>query len=71
MLVEDCGKLKAKGGREAALKKSREDAEGEGVELEPYNFQDDPGSNNSGYYELQVTIYPHHSRYTLNQALLP
>ena len=71
MLVEDCGKLKAKGGREAALKKSREDAEGEGVELEPYDFQDDPGSNNSGYYELQVTNYPHLSRYILNQALLP
>jgi len=55
-IVEDCGKLKAKGGREAALKKSREDAEGEGVELEPYDFQDDPGSNNSGYYELQAIL---------------
>lgn len=23
----------------------------------PFSFSDDPGSNNSGYYELQVNLY--------------
>jgi len=55
-IVEESSKLKAKGGREAALKKGREEAEGDGVDLEPYSFAEDPGSNNSGYYELQAIL---------------
>jgi len=53
-IVEQASKDKAKGGREAALKKHREDAEGK--EMEPYFFESDPGSNNSGYYELQAIL---------------
>merc|ERR1719198_1626311 len=26
------------------------------VEYEPYSFPDDPGSNNSGYYELEAVL---------------
>merc|ERR1712110_1312050 len=57
-IVEESSKLKAKGApsRDAALKKGREEAEVEGVQLEPYDFQEDPGSNNSGYYELQAIL---------------
>jgi len=55
-IVEQSAELKAKGGREAALKKGREDADAEGVDLEPYYFKEDPGSNNSGYYELQAIL---------------
>lgn len=46
--------VKAKGGREAALKKAHE--EDEQKEMEPYWFADDFGSNNSGYYELQAVL---------------
>jgi len=53
-IVEQASKDKAKGGREAALKASRD--EGEGKETEPYFFEGDPGSNNSGYYELQAIL---------------
>ena len=54
--MEQASKLKAKGGRDAALKKDREESEGEGKDLEPYAFEGDPGSNNSGYYELQAVL---------------
>merc|ERR1712018_837086 len=45
---------KGKGGREAALKKAHE--EDESKEMETYWFEDDIGSNNSGYYELQAVL---------------
>jgi len=53
-IVEQASKDKHKGGREAAIKKSREEAEDK--EMEPYFFSDDSGSNNSGYYELQAIL---------------
>ena len=46
--------LKGKGGKEAALKKAQE--ENEDKEMENYSFDDDVGSNNSGYYELQAVL---------------
>ena len=51
-LVENnVGKVKSKG-RETALKESlKEDLN---KEFEGYSFEGDPGSNNSGYYELQA-----------------
>ena len=45
---------KGKGGREAALKKAQE--ENETKEMENFWFEDDLGSNNSGYYELQAVL---------------
>merc|ERR1719225_1693128 len=45
---------KGKGGKEAALKKAQE--ENEDKEMENYSFDDDVGSNNSGYYELQAVL---------------
>ena len=45
---------KGKLGREAALKKAHE--ENESKDMEPYWFEDDLGSNNSGYYELQAVL---------------
>merc|ERR1719431_1018311 len=45
---------KGKGGKEAALKKAQE--ENEEKEMENYSFDDDIGSNNSGYYELQAVL---------------
>ena len=47
-------KVKNKG-RETALKESLEDDSNK--ELEPYAFEDDPGSNNSGYYTLQAGFH--------------
>merc|ERR1712073_189191 len=41
---------KGKGGKEAALKKAQE--ENEDKEMENYSFDEDVGSNNSGYYEI-------------------
>ena len=42
-------------GRETALKESlKEDLT---KEFEEYSFEDDPGSNNSGYYELQAGLF--------------
>ena len=42
-------------GRETALKESlKEDLT---KEFEGYSFEDDPGSNNSGYYELQAGLF--------------
>ncbi|XP_059090068.1 ubiquitin carboxyl-terminal hydrolase 14-like [Tigriopus californicus] len=41
-------------GKEASLKKGRE--ESEDMACEPYDFSEDPGSNNSGYYELQAVL---------------
>ena len=53
-LVEsNVGRVKNKG-RETALKESlKEDLT---KEFEGYSFEDDPGSNNSGYYELQAGL---------------
>ena len=45
---------KGKGGKEAAFKKAQE--ENENKEMENYWFDDDLGSNNSGYYELQAVL---------------
>jgi ubiquitin carboxyl-terminal hydrolase 14 len=36
------------------MKKAEE--ENETKEMEPYSFEDDIGSNNSGYYELQAVL---------------
>lgn len=55
-VVESAGKLKGGMGKEAALKKDREAAEASPDSLEPYSFEDDVGSNNSGYYELQAVL---------------
>merc|ERR1719266_39663 len=55
-VVESAGKLKGGMGKEAALKKDREAAEASPESLEPYSFEDDVGSNNSGYYELQAVL---------------
>ena len=54
-LVEsNVGRVKNKG-RETALKESlKEDLT---KEFEGYSFEDDPGSNNSGYYELQAGLF--------------
>ncbi len=41
-------------GKEAALKKAKEEEENKASE--PYWFEDDEGSNNSGYYELQAVL---------------
>ena len=40
--------------KEKALKKDREEAEEK--ETEPFSFENDPGSSNSGYYELQAIL---------------
>lgn len=43
-------------GKEAALKKDREATEANDENTFPYFFEDDFGSNNSGYYELQAVL---------------
>lgn len=53
-IVESCTLKVKKGGKEAALKQAHE--ENENKEMEPYWFEDDLGSNNSGYYELQAVL---------------
>ncbi len=53
MVVEEASKAKGMS-KEKALKKDREEMEAK--EIEPYSFEDDPGSNNSGYYELQAIL---------------
>jgi len=55
-LVEQLSTLKSKGGKDEALKKDRELAENSPDLLEPSFFEDDIGSNNSGYYELQAVL---------------
>lgn len=45
---------KVKGGREQALKNAQEADENK--EMVQYWFEDDLGSNNSGYYELQAVL---------------
>ena len=55
-LVEQLSTLKSKGGKDEALKKDRELAENSPDLLEPSSFEDDFGSNNSGYYELQAVL---------------
>lgn len=53
-IVESASKIKAKGGKEAALKRAHE--EDEAKEMEAFWFENDLGSNNSGYYELQAVL---------------
>ena len=53
MIVEEASKNKGLS-KEKALKKDREDLETK--EVEPFEFENDPGSNNSGYYELQAIL---------------
>ena len=53
MVVEEASKAKGLS-KEKALKKDREEMEAK--EIEPYSFENDPGSNNSGYYELQAIL---------------
>lgn len=53
-IVESASKIKAKGGKEAALKRAHE--EDEAKEMEAFWFEEDLGSNNSGYYELQAVL---------------
>merc|ERR1719429_1084208 len=55
-LVEQLSTLKSKGGKDEALKKDRELAENSPDLPEPSFFEDDIGSNNSGYYELQAVL---------------
>lgn len=55
-VVEQADKLKSSGGKEDALKKDREVAEASLEKLESSSFEDDVGSNNSGYYELQAVL---------------
>merc|ERR550539_648076 len=55
-VVLQAGKLKSKGGKEEAFKKDRELAESCPDLLESSSFEDDVGSNNSGYYELQAVL---------------
>merc|ERR1712150_294030 len=55
-LVEQLSTLKSKGGKDEALKKDREVTEATPDLLEPSSFEDDIGSNNSGYYELQAVL---------------
>lgn len=55
-LVEQLSTLKSKGGKDEAMKKDRELAENSPELLEPSWFEDDIGSNNSGYYELQAVL---------------
>jgi len=55
-MVEQADKLKHKGGKEEALKKDRELTEASTDLLESASFEDDVGSNNSGYYELQAVL---------------
>jgi len=55
-LVEQLSTLKSKGGKDEALKKDREVTEASPDLLEPSSFEDDIGSNNSGYYELQAVL---------------
>ena len=54
-VVEQCNNVKGIG-KEAALKKDREKAANSLEDMEPYSFDDDEGSNNSGYYELQAVL---------------
>ena len=57
--MEENVKTKASRSREEALKKSREAAAAKaeaGAGLPDYWFEDDVGSNNSGYYELQAVL---------------
>jgi ubiquitin carboxyl-terminal hydrolase 14 len=51
------GKLIGPKQAQAAAQAKRE----ENVEYEPYEFEDDPGSNNSGYYDL-VAVLTHQGR---------
>ena len=53
--MEEGSKLKGIG-KEAALKKDREATEENEDQTFPYFFEDDIGSNNSGYYELQGVL---------------
>lgn len=52
--MEENAKTKVSKSKDDALRKEREAAEGQ--ESEPYWFEDDLGSNNSGYYELQAVL---------------
>ena len=53
-MEHNVAKVKSKG-RETALKESLEE-DSNGVH-EEYSFEDDPGSNNSGYYTLQAGFH--------------
>lgn len=52
--MEVNAKTKESRSKDEALKKQRE--EDESKEYEPYWFEGDLGSNNSGYYELQAIL---------------
>lgn len=54
-IVEANVKSKASGSKDAALKKDRLDAEA-ADKFWDWHFDDDLGSNNSGYYELQAVL---------------
>lgn len=42
-------------------KKQAQEAKKEAIDYAPYSFEDDPGSNNSGYYEL-ISVLTHKGR---------
>ncbi len=54
-IVEDNIVKAKKIGKVAALKEGLKEGEAE-KDFEPYSFEDDLGSNNSGYYELQAIL---------------
>jgi len=53
-LVDNAHKTGFVGGKEGAMKKERDSQEGE--ECEDWDFAEDPGSSNSGYYVLQAVL---------------
>ncbi len=56
-IIEENMKTKSSRSREEALKKRRDADAAKGEEhLQDYWFEDDVGSNNSGYYELQAVL---------------
>jgi ubiquitin carboxyl-terminal hydrolase 14 len=52
-IIEEGSKSKGLS-KEKALQKDREEIETK--EVQPFSFENDPGSNNSGYYELQAIL---------------
>lgn len=54
-IVETLSAKDKKGSKEDAIKRDRDHAEAKAL-FEPYHFNDDVGSNNSGYYELKAVL---------------
>lgn len=52
-------KMDVDGDRGSNLKAKKSEAK----QFEPYSFPDDPGSNNSGFYELKVVLKNYEKNY--------